>query len=414
MPPGLQALPRPAPKRLAVRVSKPVRRHIRKGHPWVYDEAITSVKGADGAAPGDLAVVFDDDRSFLAIGLWDPNSPIRIRILHTGKPLTISRAFWQTRIEEALDRRDPLAEDPATTGWRVIHGEDDRLPGLVVDRYDTTLVVKLYTAAWIPHLADVVPELQAALSPERIVVRLARTVQRGETHGLADGDTIVGHAAGGPVEFLENGLRFEADVVQGQKTGHFLDQRDNRARVADLAQSTDVLDVFSCTGGFSVHAAAGGARSVHSIDMAPAAIDTALRNMARNGDNESVAACGHRTTVGDAFEVMADLAAAGEQYDIVVVDPPSFASKQADIGRAVRAYGHLTRLAVALIRPGGVLVQASCSNRIGADEFFTIIHDAARLTSRRLEEIERTGHAIDHPIGFEQGSYLKALFTQVN
>ncbi len=414
MPPGLQELPRPAPKRLAVRVSKPVRHHIRKGHPWVYDEALTSAKGAEAAAPGDLAVVFDDDRSFLAIGLWDPTSPIRIRVLHAGRPVTIDRAFWQTQIEAALDRRGPLVEDPATTGWRVIHGEDDRLPGLVVDRYDATLVVKLYTAAWIPHLADVVPELQTALSPERIVVRLARTVQRGETHGLADGDTIIGDASGQPVEFLENGLRFEADVVRGQKTGHFLDQRDNRVRVADLAQGADVLDVFSCTGGFSVHSAAGGSRSVHSVDLAPAAIEAALGNMARNGDNQSVAACRHRTTLGDAFEVMADLAAACEQYDIVVVDPPSFASKQADVGRAVRAYGQLTRLAVALVRPGGALVQASCSSRIGADEFFTIIHDAARLTSRRLDEIERTGHTIDHPIGFEHGAYLKALFARVH
>ncbi|MCP5026367.1 MAG: class I SAM-dependent rRNA methyltransferase [Actinomycetia bacterium] len=410
----LDGLPRPSERRLAVRVTKPVRRHIRMGHPWIYDEALTSAKGLENAAPGDLAVVFDDDRSFLAIGLWDPNSPIRIRVLHSGRPLTIDGAFWRTRIDEALQRRRPLVDDASTTGWRALHGEDDRLPGLVVDRYASTLVVKLYSAAWIPHLADIIPELQTALDPERMVLRLARTVQKGETHGLSDGDTIVGGPPQAPIEFLETGLRFEADAVSGQKTGHFLDQRDNRVRVAELAAGADVLDVFSCTGGFSVHAAAGGARSVHSVDLAPAAIEAALRNMALNGANESVAACRHRTTVGDAFEVMAGLADTGERYDIVVVDPPSFASKQADIGRAIRAYSRLTALAIPLVRPGGTLVQASCSNRIGADELFTIIHDAVGQTNRHLVELDRTGHGIDHPIGFEHGAYLKAMFARVD
>jgi 23S rRNA (cytosine1962-C5)-methyltransferase len=272
-------------------------------------------------------------------------------------------------------------------------------------------VVKLYTPALFPHLDAVVAALVELLAPERVVLRLARSVAKGDTGGLADGDTIVGPAPDGPVLFREGGLVMEADVVRGQKTGHFLDQRDNRALVRSLAAGADVLDVFASTGGFSVNAAAGGARSVHLVDQSAPALATAERNLAHNHDLPEVRACRVRTTVGDAFEVLEALARQSLRYDIVIVDPPSFAANQASVPRALAAYARLTDLAVRLVRPGGTLVQSSCSSRIGDDDFVDAVVGAASRAGVHLRIEHHTGHAVDHPIGFEFGRYLKTVFA---
>jgi 23S rRNA (cytosine1962-C5)-methyltransferase len=399
-------------RRVAVRATADAIRQLRGGSPWLYDGSITSVSH-EGAA-GALAVVFDDRRRFVAIGLFDPMSPIRVKVLHVGDPATIDAAWFDARVADALDRRDTLVADRGTTGYRIVHGENDRLPGFVADRYGDTLVVKLYTVAWFAHLRVVVDALVARTGVARVVLRLGRDAATHNTTVLGDGDAIVGIASDGPVRFRERGLVFEADVVRGQKTGHFLDQRDNRALVRSMADGRDVLDVFASTGGFSVSAAAGGARSVHLVDQSGPAIETARRNLELN--DRLVRRCAVRTTVGDAFEVMQALGRSDDQrdrYDLVVVDPPSFAPNQASVERAVRAYAKLTRLAVALLRPGGTLVQASCSSRVDADTFAATVHDAARRAGRPLHEIRRTGHPVDHPIGFTHGAYLKAIFARV-
>ncbi len=422
-------LPMVRDQRLAVRVTPAAQRELRRGHPWLFDGGITSDTSSGRA--GDLAVVFDQKRAFLAIGLYDPDSPIRVRILHHGQSKPIDRAFWRATFDRAVDRRRSLTEregDRLTSGFRLLNGENDGVPGLIVDRYDSTLVVKLYSAAWIPHLRVVVPELVSAcaaagITIDTIVFRLARTVQRGDTHGLFDGQVVsvaldptggVGTSASPlvePVLFHENGLRFEAYPVSGQKTGHFLDQRDNRQAVRARAAGARVLDVFACTGGFSVYAAAGGARSVHSVDLAPEAIATARRNMAHNA--RLTGSCVHTTAVVDAFEAMAAMADRGERFDLVVVDPPSFAHKRGDVGRALAAYRRLTQLALPLIEPGGLLVQASCSSRIGAAEFSAVVSDAASDAGYTLGDIVETGHAVDHPVSFAEGAYLKAVFARV-
>ncbi len=396
---------------MALRVSSPALRELRRGHPWLFDQAIER-QSFDGNA-GDLAVVFDDNRQFVAIGLYDPESVIRVRVLQHRKPAAIDRGFWRSALETAAAIRRPLLETDETTGYRLINGENDGLPGLILDRYDGTVVCKVYSASWFPHLHDLLSQLDADIvgfQVTDVVLRLARQVARGETHGLVDGQVLVG-AGTEPRVFSENGLRFESHPVTGQKTGHFLDQRDNRASVAELSEGARVLDVFSCTGGFSVHAAAAGAAHVHSVDLNPWAIETIGKNLALNAD--AVVGCDHRSTVGDAFEVMEKLAAAGETYDLVVVDPPSFAMKQADVGRARRAYSRLTELALPLIVNGGTLVQASCSSRVPAEEFFDLVHFTAERGGYRLDELERAEHAIDHPIGFAEGAYLKAMFATV-
>lgn len=304
----LLRVPRPSDKRLAVRVTPDALRHIRAGHPWVFEESVTSI--GHEADVGDLSVIFDHDRKFVALALYDPNSPIQFRILHVGKPTPIDADWWRSTIDAALAVRASFttAPDADRRAYRVLNGENDGVSGLVVDRYASVLVVKLYSAVWFPHLVAVVHALLDVTGCSAVVLRLARNLQTRETFGLADGDVIAGDLPDGPVRFVEAGLEFDADVRTGQKTGHFLDQRANRIRVGAMSSGLDVLDVFASTGGFSVHAAAGGARSVHAVDLSAPTLAAAEHNMALNAHLDAVRACDFTTEVGDAFEVMVQLA----------------------------------------------------------------------------------------------------------
>ena len=396
--------------RLAVRVTPDALRQIRWGHPWVYAESVVSTSH-DGHA-GDLAVVFDDRRRFVAIGLYDPGSPIRIKVLHHGRPAVIDGAWWKDRVADALARRADLLGSVTTTGYRVVHGENDGLPGLVVDRYAETCVLKLYSAALVPHLATLVDAIGAVVGAARIVLRVSRLVASQLPGDLAEGMTLAGPPPDGPVWFHENGLRLTADVVGGQKTGHFLDQRDNRRLVGGRAMGARVLDVFACTGGFALNAAAGGALSVHLVDQSHGALAAAEANRRANLDLDAVRGCRFTSDVGDAFAALTALAGRGVRYDLVVVDPPSFAQNQAGVERAVVAYRRLTALALDLIAPGGLLFQASCSSRVPAERFYAAVTLGAASRGRRLDELARTDHPLDHPIGFPQGAYLKALLAR--
>ncbi len=406
----LTYLPAVAERRIAVHVTAAGERALRSGHPWLFAESIR--KQSHNGQPGDLAVIFDKRRNFLAIGLYDPESPIRVRILQHRQPATIDVDWFARRLQTAVQHREPLNTSP-TNAYRLVHGENDSLPGLIVDRYADSLVLKLYTAAWLPHLADVVTGLQSAQSHERIVLRLSRNAAAAFAHyDLHDGQVLFGPEVTGPVNFVENGLRFAADVVAGHKTGFFFDQRDNRALVRDLAQGRRVLDIFAYTGGFSVYAAAGGAQSVTSLDVSAPAIAATAANFELNRDQPALASCQHHTIVDDAFAGMEHLSISGTTFDLLIVDPPSFAKSAAEVDRALAAYRRLVRLALPLLEPGGTLMIASCSSRVTDNEFFSTVLQAALATGRPLIEIERTGHALDHPIGFLEGAYLKCLFAR--
>ena len=432
---ALDALSGGAQRRLGVHVTSAALARIRRGNPWVFADSIRRVTGGGGGdggdggdgtpgVAGDLAVVFDGRRRFAAIGLWDPTSPIRIRVLHRGDPVTIDETWWRTSIDAALDRRHDLLDDRSTTACRLIHGENDGLGGLVIDRYGSVAVVKVYSEAWFAHLPTVVPAVIDALADravqiDTVVLRHARRVSLPEvlrTHtvaGHSDAVLLVGRAPDGPVTYRERGLVLLADVVAGNKTGAFLDQRDNRALVRSMAEGARVLDVFANTGGFSVSAAVGGAVSVHLVDQSAPALDTARSNLALNRVTTQI-----RTTVGDAFEVLGELAAEGARHELVIIDPPAFARSAAQRPGAERAYRRLVRAGLDVLERGGVLVQASCSNRIGAVDFGDLVMDTARrhVATRRLGEvieIRRTGHPVDHPIGFDGGEYLKAVFVQL-
>lgn len=405
----LDQLPVVGEKRMAVRVTPDARRQIAGGHPWVFGESIASI--SHRGAAGDLAVIFDSDRRFLAIGLWDPASPIRIRILHHGKPVTIDDDFWRLRLAAGIAVRAAIGAD--TNGYRILNGENDGFSGLVLDRYDRVFVLKLYSAVWLPHLRSIVSAIEQLLQPSSLVLRLSRSLSDVALHGLSGGMALIGEAPTMPVMFKENGLSFEADVIHGQKTGYYLDQRDNRALVGSMSAGMRVLDVFAHSGGFGVYAAAGGAINVTSVDQSEPALAAGDRNFAHNAALPNVRHCEHDSIAGDAYEVMDRLIQRRRHYDIVVVDPPSFAQRKTNVERALHAYGQLTQRAVRLARPDGLLVQASCSSRVTEDQFFATVRAAAQRAGFDLVEVRRTGHAVDHPVTFPQGGYLKALFARV-
>ncbi len=400
-------LPDPPDQRVAAHCNRDAVLAVRKGHPWIWRDSIDRVN-RDGAI-GELAVVFDAKRAFRGIGLWDPTGPIAIRMLHQGDSRSIDHDFFEERLLTSIDRRAALEDDPLTTAWRVVHGENDQLPGLVVDRYESTLVVRLDTLAWLPYLKSVITVATEALHATSVVLRTSRKVQAQLPPQLDDGSTLWGSTPTKPVEFLERGVAFAADVVEGQKTGHFLDQRDNRRLVGERARDVDMLDVFCNSGGFTLHAAMGGARSVHSIDLSPHAIAATRSNWQAN--RTSLGNSRLTTDVADAFEAMQALIAEGRSFDLVVIDPPSFAPRQSAVGSALRAYRRLTELGAALVRPGGILFQSSCSSRVGETEFADLIIKTLRDEGRRPHSVIRTGHAIDHPIGFAEGSYLKGVLA---
>lgn len=405
---ALDALPQPSGKRIALHVTPAAERALRGGHPWLFDQAIR--KQSRAGQPGDLAVIFDSARRFLAIGLYDPDSPIRVRVLQHRDQALIDRAWFAARLHTAAARRAPLLAQ-GTDGYRIVHGENDGLPGLIVDRYASTLLVKLYTAAWLPHLRDVVAGLRDGQPCERLVLRASRHVATVMAqYGLHDGQTLIGAPPGGPVIFRENGLRFAADVVRGHKTGFFFDQRENRARVRTRAAGRRVLDVFAYSGGFSVYAAAGGATAVTSVDISAPALAAAVANLALN--REAVRPDVQQVTLAeDAFACLGRLSSAGRTFDMVIVDPPAFAKSAPEVDRALAAYARLTRLALGVLQPDGVLVMASCSSRVTPEAFFSTVQRAAQDAGRALVDVQRTGHALDHPVSFPEGEYLKCLFA---
>ena len=401
-----------ASTRLRLRITAAAETAVRSGHPWVFSDSILESNRA--GQTGELAVIYDRKDRFLAVGLFDPDSPIRVRILHAGKPQTIDHEWWQARLEQAIARRRDLF-DAQTTGYRLIHGESDGWPGLVLDRYDTTLVLKLYTAAWLPRLDDMLALLKENAPGERVVLRLSRNIQSvaEKQFQQCDGKVIFSQRAepefGAPIIFQESGLRFEADVLRGQKTGFFLDQRENRREVETLARGRRVLNAFSFSGGFSVYAARGGAAAVTDLDISAHALAAVQRNFALNKNYPGVAACHHDTAQGDAFEWLAANAA---KFDLVVLDPPSLAKRAVEREGALRAYERLATLGLERLAREGILVAGSCSAHVPAEEFFETVRRAAAKSGRKFAELKTLRHPPDHPAGFKEAEYLKVIYLK--
>jgi 23S rRNA (cytosine1962-C5)-methyltransferase len=401
-----------APKTLRLRLRPTAESIVRSGHPWVFGDSIKE-QNREGAA-GELAVIFDRNDKFLAVGFYDPDSPIRVRILHTGKPIQIDANFWKSRFDAAMAKRAGMF-DERTTGYRCIHGENDGFPGLVLDRYDDTFVLKIYTAAWRDRTREILPFLvgidakrviSTSAAPHceehqhlipsipKIVLRSSRNLNLGEPRVLQG-------VIDGAVQFLESGLRFEADVLRGQKTGFFLDQRENRKIVETLARDRDVLNTFSFSGGFSVYAARGGARTVTDVDISAHALVNARRNFALNNLEQGR----HETIQADTFEFLASKPTG--RFGLIVLDPPSLAKRESEKSGALGAYRKLVEFALAWLAPKGILVAASCSAHVTPEEFFTTV-----LKASKLKEFRRTENPPDHPAAYPEARYLKCIYLR--
>lgn len=394
--------------RLPVTLTAAGERALKSGHPWLFDGAIAKIKG-EGSA-GDLAVIFSFKKNkFIGVGLYDPDSPIRIRVLHQGSPAKIDLDFFRARTQDAKKVRETLLLTD-TNGYRLLHGENDGFPGLVVDVYAGVAVIKVYSPVWFPWLKGLVPIIVEAAEAKTAVFRCARNVEKAASAlGFADGQVIHGTLESEDVVFREHGLSFVANVVQGHKTGFFLDHRENRRKVGQLSAGQDVLDVFSYAGGFSVHALGGGARRVISLDISAPALAMARRNVALNFNEDQR----HETLAEDAFVALERLVQNGQAFGVVIVDPPSFAKREKEVPGALEAYRRINKLAVPLVAAGGILLAASCSARVPAEDFFRVVEDVLKASGRKFTLLEKTGHDDDHPVGFPEGAYLKSGYYRL-
>jgi 23S rRNA (cytosine1962-C5)-methyltransferase len=385
-------------------------RAIRGGHPWIYRDALAA---APRIAEGSVVLVAGADGRPLARGFWDATSPIAVRVLTADGALEVEREL-DRRVAEALGRRLGAIDRGETDAFRWIHGEADALPGVHVDVYGAALSIRYDGGGARAFYRELPARLReaarkAGLSVEAILERRPRG-QGGDDAGAERTLPLYGTAPDAEIEIRENGLRFGADLRRGQKGGLFLDQRENRALVRTLAPDRRVLNLFGYTGGFSIYAAAGGARATTNVDVAAPAIAAARRNFERNrlaiADARSVDT---RFAAEDAFAFLTRAAAAGERFELVISDPPSFAPSKRALETGLRAYQRLHRLCAAVTAPGGILCAASCSSHIRKDAFLATVRDGAREAGRRAQVREVRGAAFDHPVvpQFPEGNYLK-------
>ncbi len=397
--------------RLRLRVTPAAEQAVRQGHPWVYGDKVRE-QNRPGET-GEIAVLYDRADRFLALGLYDLDSAIRLRILHQGRPVQLDAAWWRTKFLATLAKRQSLF-GPDTTGYRLINGENDGWPALILDQFGDTLVLKIYAAFWLPRLAELEDLIRETLAPRAIVLRLSRNlIARAVKHYQLE-EGFLGEPGEDIVTFLENGLTFEAEVRFGQKTGFFLDQRENRQRVESLAAGQDVLNAFSFSGGFSLYAARGGATSVTDLDISAHALDSARRNFSLNAGHPAIAASRHESHQTDAFAWLSEATGSGgPRFGLVITDPPSLAKREAERAGGIEAYHHLALNALQLLRPGGTLLAASCSAHVSAPEFRQAVERAARqILGHDWQTLWTAGHAPDHPVSFPEGEYLKAIAIQ--
>lgn len=396
-----------------IKISKTLEQKIRRGYPWVFHYQVQNEK-IEGK-PGDLAVVYDSKNQFLAIGLYDPESDIRFRVLQTSNPVSIDSGFFEERFNRAMQIRKCLSGE-GTTGYRIINGENDGFPGLVLDRYESTAVLKLYTSAWIPYLDIFIRLFKKKLPVERCVLRCSRKVVKSKviSEKYSEGYLLFGDKVTEPIHFKENGIDFEVDVISGQKTGFYLDQRDNRQKIRLLSKGKSVLNVFSYTGAFSVYAFAGGATSVLEIDSNPIALAASKKNLELYFQNQNFSVEEFSQIKADGFDALSKLESGSQRYDLVILDPPAFAKRKKQTKAALHAYTKLAQAGAKLTKKGGILFAASCSVHIQTPNFYKTVFSGIYSAGRRYKEMSRTGHAKDHPITFSQGEYLKGIFCEIN
>jgi 23S rRNA (cytosine1962-C5)-methyltransferase len=388
-----------AATRGAVRATlvKKLERAIAQGHPWIYRDALA---GLD-APPGAVVEVCDRRGRFVARGLAD-EGPIGVRVWTRDRRQPIDLALMNARMLEAARLRDRVVPQ-ATSAYRLLHGEGDRLPGVVCDVYGSTAVLELDGKSLALWRDTVVSALEPQLAA-RAVTTLLASPRRGPRHAL------YGMLPSEPIRVSERGMQLVVDVVHGQKTGLFLDHRESRYRVRQIAEGLSVLNLYAYTGGFSVAAGLGGARAVTTVDRARPALALAEQSWRENG----LEATGHEVHAGDAFEFLDAAARSDRRWDLVIVDPPSFAPREANLEAALASYQKLHELAMAVVAPGGLYLAASCSSHVRAEAFEETVQKAASSHRVMLQLLERWGAPADHPrlTAFPEGDYLKVVLVR--
>lgn len=378
---------------------------IRRGHPWIFREAIVKVRGA--AAAGDTVSLVDESGGPLGFGVYDPTSPLAVRVWGSSP---LDEALVLARLDAAFRLRQELFADGTTTAYRLLNGEGDRTPGWVVDRYDNVGVLRTDGEAAAVLATRHLPAIERALRGVGLTTAVLRGAQKGEKRSA---EVLFGPPPPDVIEVREHDVPFAVDLAGGQKTGAFLDQRENRARVGALVRrlvrrrpQVSVLNLFSYAGGFSLHAALAGAKTT-SVDVAPLAHKTAQDSFRAAGLSLS----GHAFVTSDVYAFLADAKKKQRTYDVVICDPPSFAPNERSVPRALQAYRTLHAAASAVLADGGTLLAASCSSHVGMEAFLGTLDDAA-LGRADLRVTEVHGPPADHPsiATFPEGRYLKAVF----
>ncbi|MDA8233076.1 MAG: class I SAM-dependent rRNA methyltransferase [Magnetospirillum sp.] len=387
-----------------VRLLKGRARRLRAGHPWVFSNEIDMTPEAKALPAGSLVALADAGGEGLGVATFNPHSLIAARMLSRDPACTVDEAFLAGRLSHALALRGALFGEPY---YRLIHSEADGLPGLIVDRYGDVVSVQVNTAGMERLTEPFLAALDAVLAPAAVVLRNDSPVRRLE--GLDEYHRVVRGDAAGPVELVENGARFLADIAQGQKTGWFYDQRDNRAFMARLAKGRRMIDLYTYAGGFAIQAAMAGAAEVVAVDRSADSLALAERSAALNGVRV-------QTIRAEAFAEMARLAAAGERFGVVVADPPAFVKTKKDVAAGAKGYRKMTRLAAALVEPGGFLFVASCSHHMPAELFAEEVAHGLALAGRSGRILRTAGAGPDHPIHphLPESAYLKAMALQLD
>jgi 23S rRNA (cytosine1962-C5)-methyltransferase len=378
-------------------------RPVRNGHPWIFSGAIEVIEGDPGAAG--LADVFDSAKHWIARGLFSPGSQIRVRVL-TREKEEIDRDFFFRRLSQALSLRESILSG-VTNAYRIVNGEGDFLPGLIVDRYNEFLVCQFFTGGMDVFKPLIIDSLSRLLTVKGVFEKSEGRVR--DEEGI---EPSVGVLAGEPppesISIEENGFKFVVDVQRGQKTGFFLDQRDNRAFLTTISREKKILNCFAYSGAFSIYALAGGAKEVVSLDSSRPALELAEQNLALNGFETG----GSELLKGDAFTYLKECDTA---FEMIILDPPSLARKRGDVEAATGGYKFLNLHALRHVRPGGFLVTFSCSQHLSIDLFQKVVFGAAVDAGRRVTVLKRLGQSIDHPVSLHhpEGEYLKGLVLRV-
>lgn len=376
-------------------------------HPWVLDSAVDRVDGTP--ADGDIVDLLSDKGKFIARGIFNSRSRIRVRLYTWDIAETLDEAFWHKKLKSAVEFRNQLGYADPQGAARLVFSEGDGFSGLIVDRYGDYLAVQVTALAMAMRLPQIMPILVELTGAKGIMIRTERGVSRAEGIELRDGP-YWGESPEGPLVIVDNGLKYELDLAEGQKTGFYLDQRDNRAAAARYFRDRRVLDMFCYSGGFSMAASAiGGARDVLGVDTSQKAVDLAYANAERNGLKNLRFQC------GDGFKTLESLVEAGEQFGGVVLDPPKFARSRNAVDEAMRAYHWLNRLGVNLLEPGGILVTCSCSGHVTREDFLDMLVGVAQKTGRTIQVLEQRGASADHPINAAclESEYLKCFICRV-